>query len=489
MQIAMFAIAVAISALTAVSLLGYFMPTADRIRAGRRADYRAREAMLNEETGLRAFAITHEDAYLEPFHRGAAQLAQANADLQSTIGTDPGLASLLLDTRLAEERWTERWTLDAQRADASHDGEFLERGRTLFDAYRARESALDAAIDARVARNDETMRLVRGALALLLIVLVGAVVVVARYERRVRDRHERRLLVLLRAAHEIAQSLDEAHIVRVLERACGELTRTSEPKVVLAGADEAPDGLARRAIESGKPTFDSSERGKTTTMAAAVPMVVGGRVIGALVTESSVRPRSADAHKLELLAALANFGAAAIESSRLYRQAHEQSRVDALTHVFNRRRLDEDLADECRRSARYVRPLSLVMVDVDHFKAYNDANGHAAGDKALQEVAALLRAGVRLIDSVYRFGGEELAILLRETDIRGASVVAERLRATIEAAGKVTASFGVAELDAKRPVAGSLIDAADRALYAAKHTGRNRISLAHDDAAAAQLDA
>jgi diguanylate cyclase (GGDEF)-like protein len=339
------------------------------------------------------------------------------------------------------------------------------------------------------------MRVTRAATLSLMLALLGVMVFVGSRERRARDRYEQRLLVLIHAAHELAESLDERRIVHVLERAAAGLSPPgAETRVVLADEPAAAHAeIASRAIKSGEPVgFSAAEAGARGAPTAAVPMIVGGRVVGALVTKApqTTPARAPEAQTKVLFEALANYGAAALESARLFRLAHEQGRVDALTHLFNRRRLDEDIADECRRSARYGRPLSILMIDVDHFKGYNDAHGHAAGDRALQDVAALLRSGVRLIDSVYRFGGEELAILLRETDIRGASVVAERLRAAVEANGKVTASFGVAEFDPKHPVPSNLIESADRALYAAKNAGRNRVCLAIRGAEPAQhLDA
>ncbi len=481
-QLALFVLALIVAAVAVGSFVLHFVPAGDRMVAGRGASFRADEAMLNQETGLRGYLATHDEQYLAPFVRGNAELAQANATLDDTIGAEASLAPLLLETRVAETRWIERWADAAQRMEGANDPAFLALGRELFDAYRAAEGALNAAIERRIATDDRVMRTVRGVTLSLLLALLGGVVLVAAHERRMRDSHEQRLLVLIRAAHEIAESLDERRIVRVLERASAGLTQGPEAQVVLATDPRAhADEAAARAMKAGQPVRASGHDDPSSAPLGAVPMMVGGRVVGALVTgagkDEPDGPKS-DPHTVALMEALANYGAAALESARLFRLAHEQGRVDALTHLFNRRRLDEDIADECRRSARYRRPLSLLMIDVDHFKAYNDAHGHAAGDEALKDVAALLRAGVRLIDSVYRFGGEEMAILLRETDIRGASVVAERLRAAIEAAGKVTASLGVAELDLKEPVPSAFIEAADRALYAAKHTGRNRISLA-----------
>lgn len=468
----MLASAVVIAAMAAAVLSFHLGPAASRMHAARRATYLARGAMLNQESGLRGYMATHDDAYLEPATQGATELAQANADLDRTIGTDAPLAPLLLDTRVAEARWTSDWAVAARTRDSIGDVAFLARGKRLFDEYRVAQRSLNAGIEERVVSINRVMRAVRVSTLLFQLGLLATVVLFAARERQSRDKHEERLAVLFQGARETAESLDERHIVRAIERTAAVLAPGTQAEVVLARDDAPP----------------TPKRDDATTI-GTVPMMVGGRVVGALVAKATRALRAPEPHAAELLEALANYGAAAIESARLYRFAQEQSRVDALTRVFNRRRLDEDLADECRRSARYRRPLSLLMVDVDHFKAYNDANGHAAGDKALQEVAALLRAGVRLIDSVYRFGGEELVLLLRETDAHGAGIVAERLRKNIEAAGKVTASFGVAELDPARPVASVLIDAADRSLYVAKRAGRNRVSSAQQSEEQPRLDA
>ena len=163
--------------------------------------------------------------------------------------------------------------------------------------------------------------------------------------------------------------------------------------------------------------------------------------------------------------------------------------TDPLTQLRNRLSLSSDLTSLHGRSERFRRGYCLVMCDVDFFKAYNDANGHQAGDDVLRSVAAALRAEVRQGDSIYRYGGEELLILLPQQDIESAAVVAERVRHTVEAlgiahpggtpAGVITLSIGVA---ASRPGDGrtsdDLLREADAALYEAKAQGRNRVVLA-----------
>lgn len=160
---------------------------------------------------------------------------------------------------------------------------------------------------------------------------------------------------------------------------------------------------------------------------------------------------------------------------------------DGLTGVANRRSFDTALNTECRRVSREARALSLLMIDVDYFKRYNDTYGHLAGDECLRQVAeTMAQVTQRASDTVARYGGEEFAILLPATEPQGAVIVAERLRAAIEGlalphAGSdvgphVTVSIGVASIDPAR--AGpptELIGAADAALYAAKMQGRNRV--------------
>lgn len=167
------------------------------------------------------------------------------------------------------------------------------------------------------------------------------------------------------------------------------------------------------------------------------------------------------------------------------------ARTDALTGLHNRRHFDERLAAETARAAREGRCVSLVMIDVDFFKRYNDAYGHAAGDDCLRKVAAALRTAVhRPADMAVRFGGEELAILLPGTGRDGALQVAEAARAAVAAlfmphqgnsARIVTISAGVASVSpASVDEARALIEAADGALYRAKEAGRNRVAVGTD---------
>lgn len=156
---------------------------------------------------------------------------------------------------------------------------------------------------------------------------------------------------------------------------------------------------------------------------------------------------------------------------------------DQLTGLLNRREFDRVLVEEAERSRRFGRPFALVLGDIDHFKEVNDTHGHQAGDAVLREVARRLGEGLRSVDRLARFGGEELAMLLMETDRAAALDMARRAGAALERAPiqinggpglRMTMSFGVAVMPQDADSAESILAAADRALYAAKTGGRNR---------------
>ncbi len=158
-------------------------------------------------------------------------------------------------------------------------------------------------------------------------------------------------------------------------------------------------------------------------------------------------------------------------------QLERDSITDKLTGALNRRALEQRLEEEIVRARRSASPLSFALLDVDHFKAYNDAFGHQAGDVVLAGVVGLLKESGRITDIVARYGGEEFAVILPNTAHEGGRVLGERFRRTIEAASwpqrAVTVSIGMASWSASMADAAALIQAADQALYAAKEAGRN----------------
>jgi len=174
--------------------------------------------------------------------------------------------------------------------------------------------------------------------------------------------------------------------------------------------------------------------------------------------------------------------AVAIDRAALKEKAGEFEQLsvtDPLTGLLNRRYMDERLMEEIKRSNRHGYPMSLVMLDVDSFKSYNDQYGHPAGDLALKIVGHVIRETLRGADVAARYGGEEFAILLPQTTNEEAGTIAERIRRNIEAADfphrTVTASIGIASCSAELCSATNIVSAADKALYSAKHGGRNRV--------------
>ena len=209
----------------------------------------------------------------------------------------------------------------------------------------------------------------------------------------------------------------------------------------------------------------------------AYPLILGGSVVGVLEAATPTADEDVD----HVLAALLATGAAGLESARSHNTAREQAELDPLTRLPNRRKLEVDLGAEWQRSTRYQRPLAYVMLDLDHFKSLNDTYGHLVGDMVLREAAAALGATLRESDTAYRYGGEEFAVLLRETTLDEALRVAQRLRTAVAGVTvtgypvTVTTSVGVAAAVSGMADQSALVAAADGALYRAKRAGRNRV--------------
>ena len=180
----------------------------------------------------------------------------------------------------------------------------------------------------------------------------------------------------------------------------------------------------------------------------------------------------------------------AIERSRLLNEMRALARHDHLTGLLTRREMDRVLDEELLRSQRYGHPVALILLDVDHFKQVNDTHGHVAGDTALRRVASIVTQCVRDTDRAARYGGDELAVLLPETDHVGATVLAERIRSRVASTGvelppdsapggatvPLTLSIGVAALPGSTASTPSeFIGRADAALYQAKRNGRNQV--------------
>jgi diguanylate cyclase (GGDEF)-like protein len=566
--------AIGVSLAVIILVLAHFEPRTQQLREARYAVLTGHQAMLDEETGLRGFLISREDIFLDPLRAGRRALESANAELTVSAGADPELGPLLLDERVAEQRWTDEWARSVERSPTGADrlGATAAEGKALFDAYRVCEQILAAALNRRIAAIDAERRwTLAGGVLLNAAILMAMLAFMRRQRRRLRavvttplarllgsiakvrdgrldvqvaeegtaelghiaralnqmtaalkdERAQRelqdtelaaqakRLRFLLESAREFSESLNLRYVLQSIGRAAVGVTSGADARIWLvddtgskltvaydsASPKDPPRGLELldigfgvegRAAKYGRTVLEPPTEGAPDLVAASgFPMVVGARVVGVIAVRPTPTPRKRNPAIVEVLETLAMHAGAAIESARLHQQTEERSKRDALTTLYNRRRLDEDLLDEARRCARYQRPMSFIMIDVDHFKRYNDTHGHGAGDVALQRVADVLRSCVRTTDSVYRYGGEEFAVLARETSLGGAEELAERLRRGVAAhfaeepsAKRLTVSLGVAQFEGSEPVPGVLLEAADQALYEAKRSGRNQVALA-----------
>lgn len=220
----------------------------------------------------------------------------------------------------------------------------------------------------------------------------------------------------------------------------------------------------------------------------AVPLIVGDKVLGVLDIRTE-NARTLQPYDLDLLRSLASHIAMTIDHANHVSYIEKQAITDGLTNLYNHCHFRTVLAQEIKRANRYNRPLAMLMIDIDYFKHYNDTNGHLMGDEALATVAALIKQSCRDVDVVARYGGEEFSILLPETTVEEAKVIAERIRLSVEAHtfpneitqpnGKLTISIGAAEYPKNAKSLVELIDYADMALYHAKSSNRNCISIYH----------
>jgi diguanylate cyclase (GGDEF)-like protein len=569
---ALVAVAFFLTALAYGISWGWMTPEFERSRSAVTTESAALGAMHDEENGLRAYLLTRDLRYIDPYLRGEVELARANKALTGYIGSVPELAAGMLGVRLAEERWHERWAKIAADTRPDVMSPSIPEGKALFDAYTIEEAAFADALNQRsdaLSRRENRLVACQVALELMVFiavlflavrqhralreVIVTPVAALLRHIRRIRDGqlegaadragprelaelaeglnemvralvsaresaasrdealrdHSVRLRQILEASREFSESLNLKYVVGAVQEstaAVGGYERvlvwlmddkqkrlvSTEEGAETASLDspvEVHNGLARRAAKSGRITFEGpegqvrfSDSNIGRVRAIAIPLIVGARVVGALEARYA-EAQVATTQVIEVLEMLATHAATAIESARLHEIIEERSQMDALTRLFNRRRLEEDLDAECKRFTRYGNPLSLVMLDVDHFKAFNDSHGHPQADTALQEFAEVIAGCLRTTDTAYRYGGEEFCILLRETSAQDAMHFAERVRQRIEkrfasvGTTGITASFGVAVFSADTPTPRALVEAADAAMYESKRAGRNRVVL------------
>lgn len=205
-----------------------------------------------------------------------------------------------------------------------------------------------------------------------------------------------------------------------------------------------------------------------------IPLKTKVKVVGVLClyTQSDIEVSGS---LLERLRSIGDQIGTAVENSMLYDEAKTSSFRDPLTGVGNRRHMQQVMEKCLEMCRRYGGSLSVIMLDIDHFKRYNDRYGHIGGDKLLAGIAGILLTEVRDPDHVFRYGGEEFLVMLPETDLSAACVAAERIRRAVESGGAVTVSLGVSAYREHAQRSEDLIALADEVLYRAKKNGRNRV--------------
>jgi diguanylate cyclase (GGDEF)-like protein len=257
-------------------------------------------------------------------------------------------------------------------------------------------------------------------------------------------------------------------------------TFPSNHKLILA-IDEVRKPLIIKDA-SQDPRFEKWDIKEHSRSWMGIPLIRNHITIGYLTLDNNQPDiyTEEDANTAQLFA---NGAAIVIENAKLYEKSQQLATSDALTSIFNRRHFYELALTEFERSKRYKAHLSVIMLDIDHFKYINDKYGHLTGDQILISFVQRVQAELRTSDVFARYGGEEFIILLPETDNRQAIQVAERLRVVTaekpftnnQTSPYITISLGVATLDDSCDNLDTLIDRSDKALYEAKQIGRNRV--------------
>jgi diguanylate cyclase (GGDEF)-like protein len=295
------------------------------------------------------------------------------------------------------------------------------------------------------------------------------------------------------ALHLLGRALRvDAYALWLLEESGEQLVVKAAFGLPAEGRLRRGEGVAGLVAQTGQallvPEGNAEPRGPEPRRGAclAVPLRRPGRELLGVLTAHHPEPHGFTRADLDLGQAVAHQVAAALENAQLYQRTKELSTRDDLTGLFNRRHFFDQLEKEVQRARRYRRVFSLLLLDLDEFKGYNDSHGHLAGDEALKEVARLLLASTRRADIVARFGGEEFVVLLPEISALGAGVVAEKIRTSVAAypfagratqpGGQLTATLGLATYPTDAEDGLELVDCADRAMYLGKQQGGNRVS-------------
>jgi diguanylate cyclase (GGDEF)-like protein len=469
-------------------------------------------AMLNQETGSRGYFQTFDPVFLQPYHAGASAFTRALAESRGYARGDAALQRALTDEAQLSAHWladTQAQINQIQRFDPSPSVNEALASKATMDRFRAANTTYDDLLTQRrdAALRTQTWFAVGLAAALsVTLVFVGSLLV-----RRAARRERKRIMRQgeLRELLQVSQSENESRLllVRHIERtvpgaAAGVFNRNNSNDRLEPVVGGSFDGTALAGVRLEQLTPEScmavrlsrpyeQRAGQDMLMECQVcgeikgdlacePLLVGGQVIGSVLVG---RPKAIGARdRLRVRDAVVQ-AAPILANQRNLALAELRAASDALTGLPNRRAADETIQRMAAHAARRDSPLAVVLLDLDHFKQVNDVHGHEQGDKVLAAVGQILSSTLRASDFAARYGGEEFLVLLPDTDRATARDVAEKLRVAItdvelSHVGSLTASFGVAALPDDGAECEQLLRTADRALYAAKAAGRNRVEVA-----------
>ena len=417
-------------------------------------------AMLDQETGLRGYLLNRRREFMGPFLTGERSFRRA-LHAARRLGGGPEVGLLLERSEGVAERWRRSAEAAAERGHGRVPLREAELRKGLMDQFRAVNVLLREELDER--REAELARaswLSAGLIvALSTLFGIGGWLLVGRPLAAERRREARR--------HALRES--QAVLARALQMSESEAHAHS---LVTRHLEREIEGAAVALLAPDEP---SRETGLLS------PLLVSGEVIGSV---QIVGARELGAEEREIVADTVNVAGPIIANLRNLALAEMRAATDALTGLPNRRALDETLTRMLAQAARNSGSLSAIVFDLDAFKQINDRHGHDQGDEVLVATATAVTRTLRVSDFVARAGGEEFVVLLPDTGLDGAFVVAENLRAALQAMvvpgldGPVTGSFGVAVHPEDAADGETLLRRADAALYLAKRNGRNRVEAA-----------
>jgi diguanylate cyclase (GGDEF)-like protein len=503
-------------------------------------------ALIDIETGVRGYLIAGDPVYLEPYYRGRDMVTNIHSELpELEKWTAPGNSDQALGALMDKRRALFDHAIGTARTkgvEAAQEELRASDAKTLMDAmrrvigaqlrsYEDRSDALQKQADAL---DDLHSLIIILALSLSIafsiakfVMFRGEIANRGEMEQTLRKRNdERRQIADLSAALQLSDSRREAYGVigayakRIMPEVSGAfyVYTASRDQLTLVAQWSVPERKDRDAwgfvdhlyppdcwgLRQGSEHIGCADDAGSHHPDAAplnckhieagigpyacIPIVGRGQILGMLhLRGETFRHAKATQQLKQTIERLVDQLSLSLTNIDLRERLENMALRDGLTGLYNRRFLDEMLEHELAKLRRNSRPAALMLVDVDHFKRFNDTYGHQAGDEALRKVGAALLSAVRASDVVCRYGGEEFLVFLPECDAEEAASKAEALRIAIqaiqlrvggEAIPPISASFGVAMFPAIGENRTELIQLADRALYRAKDAGRNRVMMA-----------